>query len=157
MYLYFHDHEFEQWLLEKDYSSLKTAVINVIRNDPTFSSGEFDKVIAVLEQRCPEIFDEYQLQNGEEAFDASGKAWSNEYFRSLTFWFRENFALSRKANIEKVGKKLYGSKTTENFTQPPKLHPKESHPPKKRNIVPLVLGSIVALVALVAIIVKLLK
>ena len=157
MYLYFHDHEFEQWLSEKDYSSLKTAVINVIRNDPTFSSGEFDKVIAVLEQRCPEIFEEYQLQNGEEVFDTSEKAWSNKYFRSLTFWFRENFALSRRTNIEKVGKKLFGSKTTENFTQPPKTHPKESHPPKKRNIVPLVLGSIVALVALVAIIVKLLK
>lgn len=157
MYLYFHDHEFEQWLSEKDYSSLKTAVINVIENDPTFSTGEFNKVIAVLNQRCPEIFEEYQLQNGEDVFDESGKVWSYDYFITLNFWFRENFALSRRTNIEKVGKKLFGGKTTENFTQPPKPHPKESHPPKKRNMVPLVLGSIVALVALVAIIIKLLK
>lgn len=157
MYRFFHDEEFNQWLAEKDYSSIKTAVVNVIKNDPSFATGEFDKVIAVLKQQCPDIFENYQLQEGEEVFDSVVEKWNHDYFITLTFWFRENFALSRRANIEQVGQKLYGIKSTTNFTQPPKLHPRESHPPKKCNIVPLVLGSIVAMVALVAIIVKLLK
>ena len=68
-------------------------------NDPTFAYGETDKLMAVLKKELPQIFVQEKKLEYEEHLERS--LWNNDYFTDLTYWFRENFALSRIPYIKK--------------------------------------------------------
>ena len=61
----------------------------------------FDQVLAILDDKVPEIFEEEVKLDYEERLDRS--AWDKRYFTKLTYWFQENFAKSRVGYIKEVG------------------------------------------------------
>ena len=85
---------------------IKGTVMNSIWNDPTFEHGETDRLLEILKQRVPDIFEDEKDMPGEKKID-DPVLWSEDYFAELTYWFRENFALSRIGHIREVGKAVH--------------------------------------------------
>ena len=80
--------------------------MNSMWNDPTFIHGETDTMLKILKQECPDIFEDEKDMPGEKKID-DPTLWNEDYFALLTYWFRENFALSRIPYIKKVGKAVH--------------------------------------------------
>ena len=97
--------EFYKAIENKDYGTLKFSIMNSISSDPTFERGETDKAIKILEEKCPEIFEEYKDLGYEERLDPSD--WDKEYFSKLTYWLTKNFSKERIPYIKKVGKTIH--------------------------------------------------
>ena len=108
----FNEEAFYKAISEKDYERLKTCIISAIRNNPEFRIMKDEKVsevkmaITILKEKVPEMFDEeYQLQDGERAFDEKEfNKWDEEYFVRQTFWLGENFCLKRITHLQKIGR-----------------------------------------------------
>lgn len=101
MFTSFNENDFWKAIQEKDYTSLKINTVSSMLNDPTFARGETEKVLAILDDKVPEIFEEEVKLDYEERLDRS--AWDKRYFTKLTYWFQENFAKSRVGYIKEVG------------------------------------------------------
>ena len=97
---------FDKAIDEKDFIRLKSNTVSTIKYDPTFSTGMVRKLITELEEKIPEIFEDEKKLGYEERLPES--QWDERYFYKMTFWFQDNFAKSRLAEIEKVGKKVFG-------------------------------------------------
>lgn len=80
--------------------------MNGMWNDPTFEHGETDMMIKILKQKCPDIFEDEKNMPGEKKIDDPA-LWNEDYFAELTYWFRENFALSRIPYIKEVGRAVH--------------------------------------------------
>lgn len=105
MFHSFNEADFWKEIEEKDFLSLKVDTRSAMQTDPTFSGHEADDVLAVLKERVPEIFEEEITLPYEERLDRS--KWDKPYFTKLTFWFQENFAITRIPYIKEVGKEVY--------------------------------------------------
>lgn len=93
----------------KNYLWLSVTMMNVMWNDPTFEHGEFDKLVSICKKHIPEVFKkEKQLSYEKKTLDSS--LWNEDYFAKVTYWFKENPALSRIPYIKKVGKYVYSKK-----------------------------------------------
>lgn len=101
MFTSFDENVFRQAIKEKDYLCLKVNTISTILDDPTFERGETMKVLKILEEQVPEIFEEYMELDYEERLEHD--KWDKRYFTKLTYWFQENFAKERIAYIKEVG------------------------------------------------------
>lgn len=77
-------------------------------NDPTFTHGETDKLINILKKETPKLFEQEKKVPSEEKEPLDQSKWSKNYFTDLTYYFRENPALSRIPFIKKVGKYVSG-------------------------------------------------
>lgn len=91
---------------DKNYMWIRGTMMNSMWNDPTFEHGEFDKLVSICKKYMPKIFEQEKKVPSEEHFEQS--KWTKEYFVDLTYYFRENPALSRIPYIKKVGKYVYG-------------------------------------------------
>ena len=89
----------------KNYVWIRGTMMNAMWNDPTFEHGEFDKLISICKKYIPKVFEQEKTIPSEEHFDQS--KWTKDYFTDLTYYFRENPALSRISYIKKVGKYVY--------------------------------------------------
>lgn len=105
MFTSFDESEFWKAIQEKDYTSLKINTVSSMRNDPTFARGETEKVLAILDDKIPEIFEEEVQLDYEERLEHG--AWDKRYFTKLTYWFQENFAKSRVGYIKEVGQAVH--------------------------------------------------
>lgn len=85
---------------------IKGTTMNTMWNDPTFEHGETDMLLKILKQRVPDIFEDEKDMPGEKKID-DPTLWNEDYFALLTYWFRENFALSRLEHIKEVGKAVH--------------------------------------------------
>lgn len=101
MFTSFDEKTFRQAIENKDYLRLKINTVSAIRNDPTFDRGETKRVLKILEEQVPEIFEEEVRLDFEEQLDRND--WDKDYFTKLTYWLQENFAKSRIDYIKKVG------------------------------------------------------
>ena len=95
------ENAFRQAIRDKDYLALKVSTVSTMLDDPTFERGETKKVVQILKEQVPEIFEDEVTLDYEERLDKS--AWDKRYFTKLTYWFQENFALSRIDYIREVG------------------------------------------------------
>ena len=95
------ENAFKQAIKDKDYLALKVSTVSTMLDDPTFERGETMKAIRILKEQVPEIFEEEVKLDYEERLERS--AWDKRYFTKLTYWFQENFALSRINYIREVG------------------------------------------------------
>lgn len=109
------------WLeiAQKNYENLKVDVVGAMLDDPTFARGEAEKVLQILQERVPEIFEEEVHLEYEERLDKA--EWDKRYFTKLTYWFQENFALSRVAYIKEVGKVVHAD-TEAAYNESLRLH-----------------------------------
>ena len=99
------ENAFRQAIRDKDYLALKVSTVSTMLDDPTFERGETDKVIEILKAQVPEIFEDEVKLDYEERLERS--AWDKRYFTKLTYWFQENFALSRVEYIKEVGRAVH--------------------------------------------------
>ena len=105
MFTSFDEKVFWKAIEEKDYTCLKVNTVSSMLDDPTFARGETMKVLEILDEKVPEIFEEEIRLDYEERLDRS--AWDKRYFTKLTYWFQENFAKSRVAYIKEVGNAVH--------------------------------------------------
>ena len=173
MFTSFDEKAFWKAIDEKDMLHLKVNTVSAMRNDPTFERGETAKVICVLEEKVPEIFEPEVALEFEERLERD--KWDKGYFTKLTYWFQENFAKSRIEHIKEVGQVVHkdtAKKYAESMSMKkptadtaPRRVPNNTSAPKKANPTqapenkgkfPLV-GAIAAVAALVLLMVLLLK
>ena len=95
------ENAFKQAIKDKDYLALKVSTVSTMLDDPTFERGETMRVIQILKEQVPEIFEDEVKLDYEERLEKS--AWDKRYFTKLTYWFQENFAISRINYIKEVG------------------------------------------------------
>ena len=151
----------EKAISEKDYISAKSYVVTSMRFDPRFESGISDRMLALLQEQAPEIFEEEKMLNYEDKLTDLSK-WDERYYMQILVWFERNFAQSRIAHIKDVGKKVYppkSSKTKESTHKTQKPHPTQAPKSKKtspQNIL-MIAGAVVAVAAAVLLIIKVLK
>lgn len=87
---------------------LKSSVISAIKVDPTFSNGEADAALKLLEQKCPEIFEAKKELSYE--VNLPEMEWDNDYFLRKTNYLRQNFSKERVEELREIGQKVYGNK-----------------------------------------------
>ena len=127
MFTSFKEKDFWKAIEEKDYLCLKTCTICSILQDPTFERGETKEVLDILKEKVPEIFEEEIKLGFEERLERS--EWDKRYFTGLTYCLQENFAESRIAYIQEVGKVVHKD-TAESYRKsmkkPESLHKQSS-------------------------------
>ncbi len=174
MFTSFNENDFWKAIEEKDYLCLKTCTLCSMLQDPTFERGETNEILDVLKEKVPEIFEEEIKLGFEERLERS--EWDKRYFTGLTYCLQENFAESRIAYIQEVGKVVHKD-TAESYRKSmkePVPLPKQSCPKNSQNMpkkstsekhqhsrdngsnFPLA-GTIIAAVVLVGIVVLLIK
>ena len=98
----------------QNYVAIKSFFISELRTDPSFRDGEVKRIVKILQKKTPEIFQEYELQSGEEQFKDDSSFWDWEYYIHITFMLGENFSFTRLEQIKKVGEFI--AKERENNT-----------------------------------------
>lgn len=129
MFTSFDESAFRKAIEEKDYLRLKVNTVSTMLNDPTFERGETMEVLKILDEQVPDIFEEYKDLDYEERLERS--AWDKRYFTKLTYWFQENFAKSRVDYIKEVGQAVHQD-TAQKYAQSDALRSKlDSAKPKQ--------------------------
>lgn len=175
MYTFFKKEDFEEAINKKNYLWLKACVARSMLHDPTFERGETKEILDVLKEKVPEIFVEEIKLGFEERLERS--EWDKRYFTGLTYCLQENFAESRIAYIQEVGKVVHKDtaeayrKSIEEFeknkfkqlhSKNPQSVPRKPTPEKRQDSrdkgsnFPLA-GTIIAAVVLAGIVVLLIK
>lgn len=174
MFTSFIEKDFWKAIEKKDYSCLKICAVCSMLQDPTFERGETERVLAILKEKVPEIFEEEVELDYEERSERS--AWNKRYFTGLVWYFQENFAESRIEYIKEVGKVVHKdtaeayrksmkepvrlpkqshSKNSQNVPRKPNTEKHQNHRDKVTNFPPA--GTIIAVVVLAGIVVLLIK
>lgn len=119
----FDANEFDEAITTKDYIKIKSFMVSAIRNNPRFrkapgqDASEVKIALRILEERIPDIFEQYKVQEGEHPFnEEEADTWDEEYFIRQSFWLEENFSKKRLENLKRVGEKI-GEKRS-NFQEP---------------------------------------
>lgn len=157
MFTSFDENAFWKAIAEKDMLHLKVNTVSAIRNDPTFERGETTKVLDILEEKIPEIFEPEVWLEYEERLDRD--KWDKDYFTKLTYWFQENFAKSRIDYIKEVGQAVHKDTAKKYAASMSMNKPTGQNPiqaPEKKRKLPLG-GAIAAVAALVLLVMLLHK
>ena len=97
---------------KKDYVSLRECIVSLIRDDPTFVSGDYDEACKCLEDKgLDDVFQPYEKVPGEPG-DKDKSQWDEKYFLDRTFALKENFSRERLAHVKEVGEYVYRDKPT---------------------------------------------
>lgn len=160
MFTSFDETAFWKTIEEKDMQRLKINTVSAIRNDPTFAHGEYNEIVSTLSVKLPDIFEEEVTLSYEERLPK--EQWDKNYFTKLTYWFQENFALSRIKYIKEVGKVVYKDTVTINTTKqetPSTFHqtPEKDKKNKKTTSPWEIVLAVAALVLVVVLLLKLIK
>ena len=106
MFRAFDENAFWQAVKEKNFLRLKVNTASAMLDDPTFERGEAEQVLKILEEKVPEIFEEYVKLEYEEEVERN--AWDKGYFTGLVYCFQKNFAKERVPYIKEVGQVVHG-------------------------------------------------
>ena len=105
MFRAFDENAFWQAVKEKNFLRLKVNTASAMLDDPTFERGEAEQVLKILEEKVPEIFEEYVKLEDEEEVERN--AWDKGYFTGLVYCFQKNFAKERVPYIKEVGQVVH--------------------------------------------------
>ena len=158
MFASFDENAFWKAIDEKDMLRLKGNTVSAMLNDPTFERGEADKVIKILKEKVPEIFEEEVRLGYEERLDRD--KWDKVYFTKLTYWFQENFAEKRISYIKEVGQVVH-SDTAKKYVESMSIGKPSANQASNPTMAPehkrkLPLGGVIAAVAALVLLVMLL-
>ena len=108
---------YDKAIQNKEKGVLKALLIGIIGSDPTFATQEYDEAVAYVKSKSEELTGEelnlsepYQMQEDEYVKEQS--EWTEEYYRMLLVWYRDNYAKERLQTIKTVGKEVYKNKLT---------------------------------------------
>lgn len=98
---------------KKDYVTLRSCVVSIIRDDPTFVSGDYEEACKYLRDKgiIDGVFQPYEKVPGEPG-DKDKSQWDENYFLDRTFALKENFSRERLAHVKEVGEYVYRDKPT---------------------------------------------
>ena len=103
---------FKEIVTNKDYIRLKTYMVSLIHDDPTFESGEYEKAEKyLLDNGLGDIYQQYTKVPGEPG-NKDKSQWDEKYFSDRSFALLENFSRERLAHVKEVGKYVYRDKPT---------------------------------------------
>lgn len=105
MFRAFDENAFWQAVKEKNFLRLKVNTASAMLDDPTFERGEAEQVLKILEEKVPEIFEDYVVESYEQRLNP--EEWDKRYFTKLVYWFQENFAKERVPHIKEVGQVVH--------------------------------------------------
>lgn len=95
---------FQDAIKNKDYTRLKVNVSSAIANDPGFRGDEIERVLDILQEEVPEIFEDYKHLNYE--YDLDRDQWNKGYFDEMTYWLQRNFSKERLEKLKEVGRTI---------------------------------------------------
>lgn len=105
--------EFMDAIEAKKYTKIKSFIVSAIRNNPEFRKApgqdmsEVKLALKILEERAKDIFEKYEIQEGEHPYDENeADQWDNEYFIRQTYLLERNFSKMRIKNLKKIGRKI---------------------------------------------------
>lgn len=108
---------YDRAIRNKEKGVLRALLIGIIGSDPTFATKEYDEAVAYVKSQSKKLTgvelnlsEPYQLQEDEYAKEQA--EWTEEYYRLLLVWYRDNYAQERFQTIKTVGKEVYKNKPT---------------------------------------------
>lgn len=108
---------YDKAIRNKEKGVLRALLIGIIGSDPTFATKEYDEAVAYVKSQSEKLTgvelnlsEPYQLQEDEYAKEQA--EWTEEYYRLLLVWYRDNYAQERFQTIKTVGKEVYKNKPT---------------------------------------------
>lgn len=116
----------------KNFIRLKANVVSAIQMDPAFESGEADAALAILREKCPEIF-EPKRNLGYEEIRSDPDTWDRDYFMQNTTYLKQNFCEKRIDELREIGQKVYGKKPARP-TEPMKQNSNQPKPSVRQNV-----------------------
>lgn len=152
MFRAFDENAFWQAVKEKNFLRLKVNTASAMLDDPTFERGEAEQVLKILEEKVPEIFEDYVVESYEQRLNP--EEWDKRYFTKLVYWFQENFAKERVPYIKEVGQVVHRD-TAEQYKrsmmqeETPKVRSKETKAQRVENGNFPIAKAVLAVVALV--------
>lgn len=155
MFRAFDENAFWQAVKEKNFLRLKVNTASAMLDDPTFERGEAEQVLKILEEKVPEIFEDYVVESYEQRLNP--EEWDKRYFTKLVYWFQENFAKERVPYIKEVGQVVHRD-TAEQYKrsmmqeETPKVRSKETKVQRTENGNFPIARVILAVVALVIVV-----
>ena len=155
MFRAFDENAFWQAVKEKNFLRLKVNTASAMLDDPTFERGEAEQVLKILEEKVPEIFEDYVVESYEQRLNP--EEWDKRYFTKLVYWFQENFAKERVPYIKEVGQVVHRD-TAEQYKRSmmqegtPKVRSKETKAQRVENGNFPIAKAVLAVVALVIVV-----
>lgn len=155
MFRAFNENAFWQAVKEKNFLRLKVNTASAMLDDPTFERGEAEQVLKILEEKVPEIFEEYVKLDYEEEVERN--AWDKGYFTGLVYCFQKNFAKECVPYIKEVGQVVHRD-TAEQYKrsmmqeETPKVRSKETKAQRVENGNFPIAKAVLAVVALVIVV-----
>lgn len=97
---------------KEDYVGLRNCMVSIIRDDPTFVSGDYDDAYkCVKENGIDDIFQPYKKVPGELG-DKDKSQWDEKYYLERSHALIENFSRERFEHVKEVGEYVYRDKPT---------------------------------------------
>lgn len=122
----------EQAVNKGDLTGIYSIFYTVLHEDPAFSTGKFEQLLAYVRSRnVPEFMQPF---DGEKF--GSEEEWNEEYWALQASELVDNFCEERIEHLKKVGRKLYMEKKTSSETGFEKeQHEIKKNRPRTRNII----------------------
>ena len=141
----------ENGIANDDVKSLREAIGSMCYINRDFSNTEFFEVIKYVESKGIKLKDKTLIGN---TISSQQSEFSGEDFAKAIFELKRNFCDDRIKDVETIGKKLYGKKTTPIKTAKPTSQAgtspnQESH---QRSQMPVVIGGLVAVIVILILI-----
>lgn len=101
----------EERIRTNDIAGLKEAIGNICYIDRNFSSGEFEELIQYVESKGIRLRDE--KLTGEPLISSQKSVFTNKDFARAIFEMKGNFCDERIEDVKKIGRALYGAKSSQ--------------------------------------------
>lgn len=158
MFKSFDESKFRQAIINKDYLTLKMAVINAIRNNPKFEPEagyekcEATRALQLLMRECPQMMESFRLLEGEKPFnyEEQHSAWTADTFIRASYRLKDNFSRDRFNQVALIGKYVYGERKTKK-APPQEIESEGTQENKNSNLLKYLLP--VGIIACIAVIV----
>lgn len=153
--------EIDKGIESKDVKRLREAIGNICYTNRDLSNGEFFQAIKYVEENS-----EIKLKDdnliGRPTISSQKNEFTDEDYARAVFELKKNFCDERIKDVETIGKKLYGKKTTpikmaKPANQAGKDPNQESHQQKKFNATIIAISGLVALIVILILILRLAK
>lgn len=143
----------EKGIANKDVKRLREAIGNICYTNRDLSNGEFFEAIKYVEDKGIELKDEKLI--GRPTISSQKEEFTDDDYSRAVFELKKNFCDDRIKDVQTIGKKLYGKKTTPNpSNQVGKVPNQESHQHSQKSVV---IGGLVAVAIVLILILILLK
>lgn len=147
----------EKGIENKDVKRLREAIGNICYTNRDLSNGEFFEAIKYVEDREIKLKDTKLI--GKPTISSQKEEFTDDDYSRAVFELKKNFCDERIKDVQTIGKKLYGKKTTPITTTKPsqvgKNPNQESHQRSQKSVVISGLVAVVIVLVLILILLKL--